>query len=404
MLKITYKNIQSFCRICLDELVEKSVLFGEKYNIYESEDIEKLIALCSPQTIVEDPDDLPQFICSDCNIKLEAFHEFRCKALQSFNFLANILKDYDDKSGDNIVLLANSQGSEEQLENSAQTSKMEFQSPTRSGEKLQSSIENVVKVMQEPSSIKSVKEMFKNEIFVGEEVEIDIKDIKTDDHKRSDCEDSMDVFKFLKTDLGTHDEDDRVENGDISVQALEIHASSQNKIKKSTKASKRLMKSNTKEKTSDAGGSRFHCQECSRRFATKENFEAHLRTHQGLKPYVCKECNRDFNRVDHFHAHMREVHAAVKLQFVCSFEGCGKIFTRRNTCRAHYRQKHSLLHTKYKPKTYVCEYCGSTFKNGNTFKKHCHIHAPVEDPESAEYREGAKPAFLTFLAENFRFV
>ncbi|XP_012158780.1 zinc finger protein 431 [Ceratitis capitata] len=406
MREITHKNMQSFCRICLDELGEKSVLLGEKYNIYENGDNEKLITLCPPPTIVEDSDDLPQFICKICHIKLESLHEFRCKALQSFTFLANILKDCDDSSGVNITLLDSGQGSVEQLDISVRTPKIEYESykySTRSREKLQNTIENtVVKIMQEPTSpIKTTKEVFKNEIFVGEEAEIDIKDIKTDENIYSDCEDTSDEVTFLRTDSCTHDEADRLQNVDIAVQALDIHAktlesdadlsnggtsillstknSSQNKNKKSTKTPKGLKKSKTKVKTTDDCGPLFQCEQCPRRCVTKENFEAHLRTHQGLKPYVCNECNRDFNRASNFRSHMREAHAAVKLQFVCSFEGCGKIFNRRDTYTAHYRHKHSKEYTKSEPKIYVCEDCGSTFKNATTFKEHRYKHAPVEE-------------------------
>ncbi|XP_011179001.1 zinc finger protein 14 [Zeugodacus cucurbitae] len=425
MREITHENMQSFCRTCLDELGDKSSLLGEKFSVDEHEDIEKLLVLCN-STTTADCDDLPQYICYKCHKKLQFFNDFRDKIMQSHLILKNIIREHEDTSRttEDEILLDSGQGSEDQQDNSVEISDIEvfhgYTYSTRSREKLQNCIENtVVKILQDPGGAHNVSKDLKEEIFdeVAEEIEIDISDIKMNENNSSDDEDTLDDFEFSRA---TNDEQnvDRLQHVDISIQTTDVQNSEceeeysksssgneectqkfctrgntnrtkiinpkvtpQKKPKKLARGGNNsLRKSPAKQSRSSFSEVKFQCEQCPRRCVTWENYEAHLRTHQGLKPYSCNECDRSFNRAAHFRAHVREVHGPVTLQYICSFEGCGKIFKRENTYKNHYRLKHTVMpYEAREPKTYVCEDCGRTFKSVTTLKEHRYKHAPEED-------------------------
>lgn len=277
----------------------------------------------------------------------------------------------------------------------------------------------MVKILQDPGGTHNVvSKDLKGEIFeeVAEEIEINICDIKIDQKTTSDDEDTLNDFEFSRA---TNDaqNDDTLPYVDISIQTTDIqnneceddfgksscgdadyspslsttgelnktkirkHKVSQKKTKNIAKSGNRsLRKSSAKRSRSNFSEVKFQCEHCPRRCVTWENYEAHLRTHQGLKPYLCNECNRSFNRAAHFRAHVREDHGPVTLQYICSFEGCGKVFKRENTYKNHYRLKHTIApYESREPKTYVCEDCGKTFKSVTTLKEHRYKHAPEED-------------------------
>ena len=61
------------------------------------------------------------------------------------------------------------------------------------------------------------------------------------------------------------------------------------------------------------------CSHCGRGFFTRQELEAHVRTHTGDKPYVCQLCKKGFARAHHVKRHMNTVHSEkkqIKLDFM----------------------------------------------------------------------------------------
>lgn len=122
---------------------------------------------------------------------------------------------------------------------------------------------------------------------------------------------------------------------------------------------------------------KFKCQHCTRWCMNQDNLDAHMRIHRGLKAFQCNQCHRGYTKASRLKAHISDMHQEVDVEITCSFDGCGKIFRRNGTYRAHYRK----FHTDTQPPmtTYMCEQCGRTFKSITALREHRFKHASEED-------------------------
>ncbi|XP_067635816.1 zinc finger protein 585A-like [Eurosta solidaginis] len=404
MQKITHKNLHTFCRTCLEEFDDKSSIMGEKFNIQEDELLQECMALlCSSMPLLDDIQ-LPKFVCHKCYEKLKAFHDFRYQTMHSLCILNNLTKELNKATED--YRLDSGQGSEMKLADEICGSKNRDDgiyiqeasgdtNPTRSHEKLQNCIANAVaKILQDPIDY---AHNHTSETRSGEldEIEINISDMKM---PAADAE-ALTILKTIKNepnplpleqllktssvqDIG-YDAEYGKSNEDYSNLSSRLVTKTKSKksvcmnIKKSTKNIQGKKSTSSQSNAVIGSGAKFKCDQCPRLCMTWENYEAHLRTHQGLKPFVCEQCGRSFNKADRCRLHVREMHAPVALQYICTYEGCDKVFTREGTYQRHYQLKHKYV--KREPRKFVCEVCGSTYTNATKFKEHCYKHAPVEE-------------------------
>ena len=54
------------------------------------------------------------------------------------------------------------------------------------------------------------------------------------------------------------------------------------------------------------------CAHCAKSFFTRQEMEAHVRTHTGDKPFICNLCKKGFSRSHHLKRHTETVHSERK--------------------------------------------------------------------------------------------
>lgn len=116
-------------------------------------------------------------------------------------------------------------------------------------------------------------------------------------------------------------------------------------------------------KVDNASNSLHTCPQCGRNFAQKSSLEAHVRVHNGDKPFECEECGQKFviksNLKKHYRTHTQEK------PYLCT--ECGDSFSLKTGLTRHWR-----IHTGEKP--FECSECGQRFSSTGNLKKHAAIH------------------------------
>lgn len=121
----------------------------------------------------------------------------------------------------------------------------------------------------------------------------------------------------------------------------------------------------------------FNCNVCKKDFTRRKRFEIHMRSHNGLKPFICmiKGCKKAFTEKGNLKTHLR-IHTGEK-PYKCKFEDCGKSFTTQGHLTDHMRR-----HTGTRP--FKCEFCGKAFMRSSTLKSHLRRHTG-EKPYMCQY-------------------
>lgn len=159
------------------------------------------------------------------------------------------------------------------------------------------------------------------------------------------------------------------------------------------------------------------CPHCDKKFRKHTMLEAHIREHQGKKPFVCPTCNMEFNgrlaMRNHLFTHndggypckdcdrtfkypqlvkehRQRMHSDQKKTFPCTV--CSKEFGRAQTL-----QVHMLTHTDEKP--VECDICHAHFKSDVYMKIHRVRHSDVRRFECPEV--DCSKSFFTRSEFNF---
>ncbi|CAC5403141.1 KRAB [Mytilus coruscus] len=111
---------------------------------------------------------------------------------------------------------------------------------------------------------------------------------------------------------------------------------------------------------------KFGCNQCLEVYRQEKQFEQHMRSHLGIKPYKCEICNKHFTQTSSLNLHLK-IHTGEK-KFSCDI--CDKLFRTK-----HGLRKHSLTHTRVKDPGEECETCGLMFRNEQALQCHMHIHS-----------------------------
>ncbi|XP_037033934.1 transcription factor grauzone-like [Bradysia coprophila] len=108
-----------------------------------------------------------------------------------------------------------------------------------------------------------------------------------------------------------------------------------------------------------------HCKQCNRSFSTKQSLKNHVAHHAPLdsRAFKCSLCSSSFAREAILKAHVWNKHTSKNGQkFPC--EKCNRSYQSSFSLKCHVRQCHETLHD------YVCEVCARQFKSKHTLRNH----------------------------------
>uniref|UniRef100_A0A8D8NUL5 Zinc finger protein 416 n=3 Tax=Culex pipiens TaxID=7175 RepID=A0A8D8NUL5_CULPI len=112
------------------------------------------------------------------------------------------------------------------------------------------------------------------------------------------------------------------------------------------------------------GSISYECAECGKRIRSPHTYQAHLRIHNGERPFQCSQCPRTFRISQGLVRHVREVHER-RRTYAC--EICGDRFGNKRNLDQHRNR-----HTNERP--YRCETCGSSYNQKAALLIHSRVH------------------------------
>ena len=99
---------------------------------------------------------------------------------------------------------------------------------------------------------------------------------------------------------------------------------------------------------------------CTKGFYMKSDYDVHMRTHAGEKPFKCRDCLKRFRQSQQLKRHINDIHQKLK-PYECGY--CDKRFARKERLRIHLR-----IHAGENP--YECQDCQRRFRHKSTWDKH----------------------------------
>ncbi|XP_058464819.1 zinc finger protein 567-like isoform X2 [Malaya genurostris] len=113
----------------------------------------------------------------------------------------------------------------------------------------------------------------------------------------------------------------------------------------------------------------YKCADCGKQMKSPYTYQAHLRIHNGERPFMCPHCQQAFRISQGLNRHVREVHQKLRA-YKC--EICKKGFGNSRNL-----SQHRLLHTN--ERTYSCDICEKSFKQKASLYLHKRTHGEKRD-------------------------
>lgn len=123
----------------------------------------------------------------------------------------------------------------------------------------------------------------------------------------------------------------------------------------------------------------LECNICCRGFYKSSLLEAHMKQHEGLKPYTCVHCAKSYARASLLDTHLREMHhnTAARVTYPCP--NCNKVYTADRSLKYHLKRAHERSHRLESPDClHICEECGKSFVRRALLTRHKRIHGNAE--------------------------
>jgi hypothetical protein len=109
-------------------------------------------------------------------------------------------------------------------------------------------------------------------------------------------------------------------------------------------------------------GVKFDCSECDYHATQKGHLTTHVNNvHRGIRKYKCDHCESSFTQSSHLAIHIQSVHN--KMRFVCTVEGCGKSYSKKQ-----YRNNH--ITSFHKGQEHRCDQCGKVLSTKAHLQQH----------------------------------
>ncbi|XP_058465299.1 zinc finger protein 652-B-like [Malaya genurostris] len=124
----------------------------------------------------------------------------------------------------------------------------------------------------------------------------------------------------------------------------------------------------------------FPCDRCPRKFFVLFRFNAHKRTHDGLKPFECEVCGRAFSTSNNLKLHRIQKHSNNRISLPCDHPGCGQRFATRLGLNRHRNRVHNPDYVMPAQTAFICDMCGKKFTTNGGLKRHKYTHTPGEMP------------------------
>ncbi|XP_017043431.1 zinc finger protein 93 [Drosophila ficusphila] len=124
----------------------------------------------------------------------------------------------------------------------------------------------------------------------------------------------------------------------------------------------------------------LQCSICHRGFYKSSLLEAHMRQHEGLRPYTCVHCGKSYARANLLDSHLRETHhnTSARVTFPCP--ECNKVYTADRSLKYHQKRAHQRTAELESPDSlHICEECGKSFVRKAHLIRHKRIHDNAEE-------------------------
>ncbi|XP_058465303.1 zinc finger protein 43-like [Malaya genurostris] len=183
----------------------------------------------------------------------------------------------------------------------------------------------------------------------------------------------------LSADECFNNESDSNEENEIHKPEHDIHKKNVRHSEKRKSKKKCFKKNNQDNQELKEQRHLYTCEQCPKRFHVQSKYEAHKRTHVGLKPYECETCHRSFTGWHYLRFHRIQKHSGNKVLLTCDHPGCEQQLSTRYALKRHKTRTHD---PNFVPETtvFVCDTCGKTFNSNGNLKKHKYTHTPAEMP------------------------
>ena len=130
---------------------------------------------------------------------------------------------------------------------------------------------------------------------------------------------------------------------------------------------------------SEEEGREIYCDQCGKKFKTKQSLKSHVESEHENKEYECPTCKQTFKTAAKRNIHVILEHSTDE-KYNCKH--CGKRFESTYRLKIHITRVHE-------PPQFKCQYCGKLFTRKNSLEGHERIH------------RGEKPYQCTHCPEGF---